>query len=275
MNQSVQVRDNLQPDIKQFVDFVRESGIRQPATALLEYKNHLRNCGYRSATINKKLSFARGFFRYAYTSGQITGEEYERVKSITNVKDDGEIYQPWLSEEQAKQLFYSIETNTLAGQRDYMLVIMLLILGMRREEAVNAKWEQLVKHSDGTWILKNIVGKGNKIRTVTIPDEYANFMNTLRDEGYILYSVDRWGNKRSNQLTVTAVNYIFTQYSEKLGFDITPHSLRRTHATLFNLAGGDIDELRRQLGHASEATTRRYIQKSFIPNTADIVAGIL
>ena len=53
---------------------------------------------------------------------------------------------------------------------------------------------------------------------------------------------------------------IVDKYARMTGVDIGPHDLRRTIATLEKHAGCDHEKIRQQLGHASIATTERYLK---------------
>jgi len=48
-------------------------------------------------------------------------------------------------------------------------------------------------------------------------------------------------------------------YSARLGLNVAPHDLRRTHAKLAYRGGAKLDQIQLALGHASLTTTERYL----------------
>lgn len=96
-----------------------------------------------------------------------------------------------------------------------------------------------------------IAGKGGKVRMVPINDELGEVLDRLeamQGEGY--YFPGRYGGHMHAQ----SVNKIITR---RLGSN--PHSLRHAAATAAFRGTGDIRSVQEMLGHASLATTQRYL----------------
>jgi integrase len=53
------------------------------------------------------------------------------------------------------------------------------------------------------------------------------------------------------------------RYASLLQLPIAPHDLRRTHAKLAFKGGATVHQIQRSLGHASLATTERYLGTDF------------
>ena len=69
-------------------------------------------------------------------------------------------------------------------------------------------------------------------------------------------------SNRDNKLGKRRINDIITDISKKAGINkhITPHTLRRTFATIWYYENDyNIYELRELMGHASIKTTEKYI----------------
>jgi site-specific recombinase XerD len=107
-------------------------------------------------------------------------------------------------------------------------------------------------HSDmreGDMLL--ITGKGEKQRMVPINSELLDVLERLeliQGEGY--YFPGRWGGSVHPQ----SLNKIITR---RLGAN--PHSLRHAAATAAYRGTGDLQAVQQLLGHASLATTQRYL----------------
>ena len=100
--------------------------------------------------------------------------------------------------------------------------------------------------------LLRIRGKGDKVRLVPINDELMHALLVLeRKNGPGFYFPGRSGRPH---LHTQSVNKMITRH---LGMN--PHSLRHAGATAAYLATNDIEAVRLLLGHASIATTQRYL----------------
>lgn len=96
-----------------------------------------------------------------------------------------------------------------------------------------------------------IAGKGGKMRMVPINGELAEVLDRLEAmQGRGYYFPGRFGGHMHEQ----SVNKLITQ---RLGMN--PHSLRHAAATAAFRGTGDIRSVQEMLGHASLATTQRYL----------------
>lgn len=96
-----------------------------------------------------------------------------------------------------------------------------------------------------------VLGKGEKTRIVPIhPDllEVLQRLENLQGEGY--YFPGRWGGCMNEQS-------VYATIKRRLGYN--PHSLRHAGATAAYKGTGDLRAVQELLGHASVATTQRYI----------------
>lgn len=103
------------------------------------------------------------------------------------------------------------------------------------------------RHGD----LLRVTGKGGKIRYVpATPDLLAELLELERQHGPGYYFQGRFGG----HMHPTAVGKIITRVT---GWN--PHSLRHAGATSAYRATGDLRAVQELLGHASLATTQRYL----------------
>src|SRR6185369_6971150 len=86
----------------------------------------------------------------------------------------------WLAKQQAQKMLNAPDTRKLKGLRDRAIFALLIGCGLRRAEAVNLTFDR-VQQRDGRWVLIDLVGKRNKVRSVPMPawtkqaiSEYAN-----------------------------------------------------------------------------------------------------
>lgn len=248
-------RGSYNEAIKQFFMFASERKIgnpyQDPYSAFVSFKAYLKN-QYAPNTINKKLSAVRKLYEFAMAKGLVSFEQYKAVELVSNVRVSTP-FRTWLDEMEAKELF-NLPDTSLTGKRDKVILLFLLVLGMRRSEAVSVKWDQIIRR-DNMWLIVDVCGKGSKYRTLRIPDSYMYILDEWGwDEGYVLTSVNRH-NQKGVSLSARAVNDIVNKYSEQMGVEFSPHSLRRTFSTLTRRNGATIEQIQHDLGHADQRTT--------------------
>jgi integrase len=141
---------------------------------------------------------------------------------------------------------------------------LLLGCGLRRAEAANLTFAH-IQQRDGRWVLVDLLGKRNKVRSVPMPawtkaaiDEYAARAE-LR-EGNVFRPVNKGGSLTGERMTEQAIYNLVVEYAQALGFDkLAPHDLRRTFAKLAHKGGAGLDQIQLSLGHGSIQTTERYL----------------
>ena len=124
-------------------------------------------------------------------------------------------------------------------------------LGLRVSESINFTWQQIKVEDKQAFVVQ---GKGNKQRLVfnLLNNSYIakKSKTTINDQGQTITRMAIWSylQKKSSQM--------------KLNWTITPHTLRRSFASILqydlNLEAPVIQQL---LGHSHFATTEKYLKK--------------
>jgi integrase len=79
-------------------------------------------------------------------------------------------------------------------------------------------------------------------------------------DGCVFRAIKKGGRVYGDGLTANIVWSIVRGYAAEIGVPkLAPHDLRRTCAKLCRAAGGDLEQIQLLLGHASIATTERYL----------------
>ncbi|WP_109488578.1 tyrosine-type recombinase/integrase [Occallatibacter savannae] len=170
----------------------------------------------------------------------------------------------WLSAEESKALWEAPDPNGLKGKRDRALFALLLACGLRRHEAVSLKLRDL-EQREGRWAIVDLIGKGDHVRTVPIPDWVREQLESwIRAagicEGLIFRRVNRSGQVRGEHISEKAIWHIVRKSARRAGLpNVAPHDLRRTCARLCQSAGGELEQIQFLLGHVSIQTTERYL----------------
>ncbi len=190
----------------------------------------------------------------------------EALQEAVKVKTPkGQKTHTWLSQAQVKRLLATCANDHQVGQRDRLVLGLLVAAGLRREEAVNLTFAD-VKLQPIERKIRTVLavrGKGAKKRTVPINDALANALDewgkVIGHRGRVLRSIDRRREWRDS-LSAVGLFYIVQEHGAAIGLpDLAPHDLRRTYAQLGFEAGIPITQIGRLLGHASVATTQRYL----------------
>jgi integrase/recombinase XerD len=140
--------------------------------------------------------------------------------------------------------------NTVYHRNNLMLDF-LFYTGIRVKELVNLKYQDYQDKS------LRIHGKGNKIRFIFVPDFLTKYFNSSSD--YLFRT------KNNKKLDPAQIRLMIYQKTKKAGIDkhISPHTFRRSFATLLNNKEVRLTTIQKLLGHRSIETTTTYIHNSY------------
>lgn len=221
------------------VDEVKASDIRSWLAMMNEKE-------LKPRSIQMKLSALKSFYQYCMEENIIRNNPTLKVR--TPQKEDSLPY--YLDKRQITLLQELVRENT----RDRAIVEFLYATGVRISEMLNIKIEDVKWNSRQIWIRK---GKGNKERFVLFSHECAE-----RLKAYLAQrSIDSeylFANHRGEPLSRVTVQLHFRQYTERLGFKVSPHTLRHTFAAHLAEKGMDFSYIQELLGHVNINSTRIY-----------------
>jgi len=169
----------------------------------------------------------------------------------------------WLTQHQAEQMLALPDRTTNKGKRDRALLCLLIGCGLRREELVLLALEH-IQQREARWVLVDLVGKGKRVRSIPMPawtkvaiDHWVGAASL--SGGRLFRSVNKGDRVVGEGLTPQAVFKIVEQYGHRIGLELAPHDLRRTFAKLAHKGHAAVEQIQISLGHASIATTERYL----------------
>lgn len=222
---------------------------------------------YRPATAKRMLSVARNIFQEQVLIGKITRNPFEKIPAP---KAENETPYVALTKKQAKNLLSSIDRSDLMGKRDYALISLLLRTGIRRSECAALTIGDIQPDQEHT-VAKIQHGKGDKSRKAKIPPvvlrhihEYIEERSKHQEctlESSLFIGFDRWRHPKDRGITDKTIERIVITYGEKIGIDLSPHSLRASFATLSKEGGANIFQIQVAMGHEDPRTTERYIKR--------------
>ncbi len=180
----------------------------------------------------------------------------------------------WLSPAQVRGITSKCGDD-LEGKRDWIVLGLLLGAGLRREEIVNLTFDALKQQPTKGGKMRDVLevkGKGAKDRVIPISGLLAERLREWRDKvggGLIGRSL---GMKKElgESMSAVAVFQLIRKYGKMIDIpELSPHDLRRSYAHLGYDAGVPITQIKELLGHASVATTQKYLDLSLdLDNTA-------
>jgi integrase len=180
----------------------------------------------------------------------------------------------WLSPRQVQEIT-ALCGNTLEGQRDYIVLGLLLGAGLRREELASLTFDALKQQPTKGGKMRDVLevtGKGNKTRVIPISEKLGNHLRewkTVTGGGCIARSLGM-SKQLGERMSAVAIFQLVNKYGARIGIpELAPHDLRRTYAQLGYEAGVPITQISTLLGHSSVNTTQKYLDLSLdIESTA-------
>jgi site-specific recombinase XerD len=224
---------------------------------------------------NQALSAIKRLANEAALCSWINYETAMQIGAIPSKKLRGARSGNWLSRDQAQRLLTSPDASTLAGKRDRAVLALLLGCGVRREELALVKLSQLTLR-DGRPMLVDLMGKGNRVRTIGVPQwAHSIVLDWLKsaniEDGLLIRSLRPEGAalRINSSISASAIWGIVTHWTAQMGLRCAPHDLRRTYAQLARKSNAPIEVISRSLGHSSITTTEKYMNTGHEANAGD------
>jgi len=251
--------------IKGFFTFLTEKGIvsinEVDRSVLRDYLLYLMEQGLVKASIARKLSAIRSFFRYLVREKLLT---VNPLQTVSSPKLDKHL-PSFLTNSEITSLLAIPDRATPQGQRDRALLELLYASGLRVSELVKLNLDQI--NTDSREI--RVWGKGSKERIVLMGEPALRALSVYLNDGRVNLlggksSDALFINRYGGRLTERSVQVILNQYATMAGIEkaVHPHMLRHTFATHLLDGGADLRVVQELLGHASLASTQIYTHVS-------------
>ncbi len=227
------------------------------------------NRGCSPETCNVRLASLRTFLKYLggkevsmlHISEAASGIEKRKG---TRKKING------MSKDAVRTLMEVPDTSTATGRRDLALIVTLYSTAARIDEILSMKVRQL--HLDVRKPSVNIVGKGNKIRTLyLLPKAVVYLKSHLREfhgdtpspDTYVFYSRNEGPYGKMSQMAVSKRLKLYAETAHKSCVDVPlalhAHQLRHGKASHWLEDGMNIVQISHLLGHEQLQTTMAYL----------------
>jgi site-specific recombinase XerD len=234
------------------------------ADAVTHFLDHIEaERSNSAATRNCRRAAIRGFFKHLLRNDLAHSQQYIRVLAIP-AKKARQRPATYLEAEDARLIISMPDKHACDGWRDYTLLLFLYNCGARVSEAAGLRWDDLHLAPPRQVRLR---GKGKKERLLPLWPETANALHRLRGMSRGAGGQCVFVNRHDQPLTRDGIAYVLAKHATAASCDnpallrkrITPHVLRHSCAVALLQSGTDVTVIRDYLGHASVATTGRYI----------------
>ncbi len=175
----------------------------------------------------------------------------------------GHTYPPEnITEDEVRALIRACSNRAPIGVRNQALIVVMYRGGLRLGETLALKPKDIDPDSGTITVLH---GKGDRRRTVGIdPGAMAIIMRWVeKREGLGLTGrMPSFCTLQGQPLKPSYVRTLLPRLADKVGLEkrVHPHGLRHTHSYELMMEGVPVPVIQQQLGHASLATTDRYLR---------------
>jgi tyrosine recombinase XerC len=258
-NLSVLTIRNYRTDLGAFLDALaagKTPALGASRSDLRRYLASLVSQGIATASIRRRLSTIRSFYRYLRTSGVLQTDPFFGVRGPQPAKRLPEFLAP----EEMLKLLQAADESGPAGLRDRALLELLYGAGLRVSEVVALDLGDIdLSHRE-----VRVTGKGNKERISVFGAPAGRALESYLRTGRPALAADQsralFLNRFGGRLTARSVQSTVRAMAIKSGLprEAHPHLLRHSFATHLLGGGADLRVIQEMLGHADIATTQIY-----------------
>lgn len=258
--------------LDEFCTWLQEASPGKPITKTTrqDIESYLEHCFYQgnnNHTRSTKLTAITKFFRYLRYEGAITDDITQDIPKIKRKKT----FVQRFTKAEILRFFAAADIRTEKGLRDACILICAAFAGLRAGEISALALQDLIEEGAAGLDL-HIVGKFEKERQVDLwkaPSDLlrrwlsVRLAHGARASDPLFVSYRRGSAHRSARLTIFSLDYFIKALAARAAVrkpKISMHMFRAAHASdLRNIQGYDTPAIAARLGHASIATTDRYI----------------
>jgi len=251
--------------LKQYVGWLEETGRHSLQLAredILTYKDFLHDMKLSAYTVNLYLTAVRKLYQWLESQ-----KIYPDItRGIKGVKKPRGFRKDTLTKEQLRETVDAIDTDSLAGLRDYAIFNLMARTGLRDIEVSRATVED-IRQESGQAVLY-VQGKGRTAKdefVLLLPEALKPIRDYLQARGAVEKSEPLFcsnsDRNRGESLTSRSISRIVKQALRDIGLDderLTAHSLRHTAISLSISGGASLQQAQAMARHNSSETTLVY-----------------
>ena len=249
--------------LKQLFIYFTEHSINEPSRDdIIAYRKHLERLNRKPSTIALYLSACKRFFTWTEHAGLYPNVAF----GVKSPRQEPGHKRDSLGRSQLRAVLNSIDRRTPIGRRNFALVSLIAVGGLRTIEASRANIGDIRKIGEYTCLFVMGKGRNSKTEFVKIPAPVeAALREYLSERGKVdnnapLFASMSFRNMHQ-RLSTQSISKICKQAMLNTGFNsakLTAHSLRHTAITLSLMAGISLPDVQAFARHKSITTTMIY-----------------
>lgn len=270
------LQDKMQA-VKSFFRFTGKHPGEVKPEDVLGWRAHLEGQGQKPATVYARISRLSSFYKWLIAD-PVLGEH---IRSNPAVQARPRYPQPYqsqsvkaLTDEEMNRLLRAVKARADAGsivaKRDYALLLFFFLTGLRRNEVISLRGNDL-EQKEGKLVIKyrRKGGKfvGREVDEPSVLDALADYLatagrqNAIKSERPLWTRHDRAG-KPGAPLSSRSFVENLKVYATEAGIEkIHLHQTRHTYARIVAEETGSFQETQEALDHENAATTKVYVQR--------------
>ncbi len=251
---------NYRTDLADFVHFMAEAEKADPLAinrqSFRRYLGDLLDRRVAPASVSRKVSTIKGFFRFLHREGKLPANPLALVSPPKREKRLPHV----LGRDDLVALIEAADETTPGGLRNRAILELMYAAGVRLSEIAGLDLENLdlAEHT------VRVRGKGNKERIVLIGQPAAKALARYLGEGR-RHLADAttpalFLNRNGGRLSGRSIQKIVRTHALRAGLDqrVHPHLLRHSFATHLLDGGAELRVVQELLGHSTPVTTQIY-----------------
>ncbi|MEZ5007911.1 MAG: tyrosine-type recombinase/integrase [Chitinophagales bacterium] len=252
-------------DLQQFQDFIESNLLVNTEVTSKHVRSWmvdlLNNKKLAPSSIRRKLSSLNTYFNWLLKHEAIKVNPAKGVASLKLPQRAPQYLSNLSTDKMIKDL--QLEITNWYDRRNYLLIELLYNTGIRRQELIELKWNDI----DSGRKFITVLGKGKKERHIPISQKLIESIEIYKkeiQEQFLslpeqIFITDK-GTKLYPKFVYNVVKRYLTRYSTLQ--KRSPHVLRHTFATHLLNNGADLNDIKELLGHSSLASTQVYTHNS-------------
>jgi len=246
--------------LQEFLDSRGTSLLSAAARDIRMWLSVLQRRGLKRSSIARKLSSARGFYRFMIRQGSCA---FNPAEAISFSMRGRRLPECMSVDEAFSMIEHAGDDGSFQAVRDRAILELLYSTGARVSEIAGLDMDRLSLSPE----MVRVMGKGRKERVIPFGSHARKALEEyLEHRRFLLSKRQRQDepalfiNRMGTRLSERSIQRIV--YRRRLetgsGRRITPHTFRHSMATHLLESGADLRSIQEILGHASLSTTQRY-----------------
>jgi len=232
------------------------------------------------STLRNRRYHVEAFFDWCAYKEIVKEDPARYIKKQVRPGNSKVIEHNWLSEEDVQVIIDAIDTDSLVGRRDEIILRLGFSCGLRKAEIRNLTWGQIDLEQGEI----KFIGKGRKLAHIAVSentrlrliDWHSTATGDLgrrpKDSESVIIKIQYRPSLSENVLPVEEILWKegsvseslivkrCQHYSDFVGIKFTPHDMRRTYAGILQDKGVPMSSIRDCLRHESELMTIAYLE---------------